>query len=85
MRVFWHNGSLQIVPECDREVQLLSELTNNLTIGKPLETQHRISSGNTPLGDGLFELLVGNEETRPSSLAVKTNNQQKIIRIDKLP
>jgi hypothetical protein len=85
MRVFWYNGALQVVPESDRETTLLCELTNNITIGKPPETQNRISSGDTALGsESLFETVAGNEEARPSSLTGKTNNKQLVVCINKL-
>lgn len=74
-----------IEPEGERESQLLTELAGGLKFDRPSGMQDRIPSGSSESGsDGLFELLVGNKETRPSSLTVKSNHQQKVIRIDKL-
>ena len=85
MRVFWHNGALQLVPETEREGKLLAELSKNVKFGKPPGMQDRIPGGNTPSGDGLFELLVGDEKTRPSSNSGKLNHKQQILCINKLP
>jgi hypothetical protein len=85
MRVFWYNGALQIVPENMKETDLLRGLTCNLTVEKPPEAQACTSGGDASLGsDGLFEAVVRNEETRPSSLTRKPNNKQLVVCINKL-
>lgn len=85
MRVFWYNGALQIVPETEKETDLLRDLTNNLTIGKPPEAQNCTSGGDSSLGsDGLFEAIVRNKETRPGSFTRKTDNKQFVVCINKL-
>lgn len=84
MRVFWHNGALQIIPEGKQEADLLCALTDNLKIGKPPEMQKSISGGESPLGsEDLFEAIVGNEKASPRGLSSKPNNKQFVVCIDK--
>jgi hypothetical protein len=85
MRIFWYNGGLQIVPENKRETDLLRVVTENLTAKKPPEMQDCIPSGDTTSGDGLFEILVGNKQPRPSSHASKLNHKKQVICINELP
>ena len=74
-----------IEPEDAREVQLLTELTKNIKFDSPSGMQNRIPSGTSASGgEGLFELLAGHEETRPSGFASKANHQKKVLRINKL-
>jgi hypothetical protein len=84
MRVFWHNGSLMIKPEGEREGQLLTELAGNLKFGRPSGMQNRIPSGDTPSGsEGLFERIATGHEARPCSLPSKSNDKQHVVGIDK--
>ncbi len=85
MRIFWHNGALQILPESQPEIKLLCELTGGLTLGKPPEMQNCISGGDTQSGDGLFEALVGHKESRPSRFTGKAHHKKQVICINKLP
>ncbi len=86
MRVFWHNGALMIEPEGEREIRLLSELVGNLNFGKPQGMQNRIPAGDSVSGsEGLFESVVGDHQTRPSSLTGQSNHKQHVISINKLP
>lgn len=85
MRIFWHNGGVHVMPENDEESKLLCKLTENLKMEKPPEMQYCIPSGDTPSGDGLFELVVGNEQTSPSGLSGKTNHKKQVICINELP
>lgn len=84
MRIFWHNGSIQVMPESRQESQLLCKLTENFKMEKPPEMQCCIPSGDTPSGDGLFELVVGNEQTRPSGNARKLHDKKQVICINEL-
>lgn len=84
MRIFWYNGGLQVVPDSDQEAQLLCKLADNLKIRKPPEMQNCIPRGETPSGDGLFELIVGDEKPSPRSSPRKLNHKQKVFCIDKL-
>lgn len=84
MRVFWYNGGLQILPETKWETELLCTLTDGMMLGEPPEMQHRIPSGDVQSGDGLFELLVGNEQTSPCSLTRKSHHKKQVICINKL-
>jgi hypothetical protein len=84
MRVFWHNGTLMIEPEGEREGLLLEELSKNLKFGRPSGMLNRIPSGESTSGsDGLFESVVANHEARPCSLPGKRDNQQHVVSIDK--
>ncbi len=85
MKVFWYNGGLQILPENESDSKLLVQLTNNLKLEKPPEMQNCIPSGDTPSGDGLFELLVGNKQPGPSSFTGKSHNQKQVVCINELP
>jgi len=86
MRVFWHNGALQLLPETAREGQLLAELYKNLKFERPAGTQGCIPAGDCSLGsEGLFEATVSDEKTGPRRLTRKTNNKQFVVSIDKLP
>ncbi len=86
MRIFWHNGALQFLPESSRESEILVELSDNLKFEKPPEMRECTSEGNSPLGsEGLFEFIVRDKQTRPSGLTVKTNHKKFVTSINKLP
>lgn len=70
MRVFWHQGGLQLQPESKRETELLAELTKNIRFEEPPETQDCIPGGQTELGsDRAFECIVGGQQRGPRRLS----------------
>jgi hypothetical protein len=86
VRIFWHNGALQLLPESEREIKLLAELSENIKFEKPPEMLNCIPGGSTESGsDGLFELLVANHEGSPSRFTRETHHKQSVISINKLP
>jgi hypothetical protein len=84
MRAFWYNGGLQIIPESKKESELLCSLTDAINLEKPLGMRDCIPRGDCQSGDGLFELIVGNKETRPSSNSRKLDHKKQVICIDEL-
>ena len=86
MRVFWHDGGLQILPETPREGQLLVELLDKLKFGKPPEMLGSIPGGETTSsGESLYRSLVGNHQPSPSGFTGERDHKEHVIRIDKLP
>jgi hypothetical protein len=86
MRVFWHNGALQLLPESEREAKLLAELSENVKFEKPPEMQDHTSGGHAALGgDSLLEHLIGQHEVNPSRLSRNFHDKQSVVRIHKLP
>ena len=84
MRVFWHNGALQLLPETQREGQLLAELSENVKFEKPPEMQNRTPDGESESGsETLFEAIITNHQARPRSLAGQRNHKQHIVGINK--
>jgi hypothetical protein len=84
MRVFWYNGGLQIIPESKKETELLCALTDAISLEKPVGMRDCIPAGDCQSGDGLFELIVGNKEARPSSRSRKFDHKKQIICINEL-
>ena len=84
MRIFWHQGGLQVHPESKREGQLLVELFDQLKVGKPPELEGATSSGHTLGGQDLLDCLVGDHEPLPSGKVLTPNNKQAVIPIHKL-
>ena len=84
MRVFWHNGALQLLPESDREGKLLAELGEQLKFGKPPEMRNSIPGGETTSSsEGLFSGLVCNHELGPSSFAREADDKKHVVSIRK--
>lgn len=84
MRIFWHQGGLQVHPEGKREGQLLGELFKGLTVGRPPELDGPTSSGQTLGGQDLADCIVGDHQVSPSSEVLTRNNKQPVIAINKL-
>lgn len=82
MRIFWRNGALQILPESEREGQLLTELVNNAQFGRPPEMQNTIPGGSTLSGEDLFDRVVVGHQAIPSGLASQSDNKQHVVAIN---
>jgi hypothetical protein len=84
MRVFWYNGALQILPESNREGQLLSELVAQLKFGRPPEMSVNVpGGGDASGGEELYNRLVADHKTVPRS-ATNGHNKKHVVSIDKL-
>lgn len=84
MRIFWHDGGLQILPESAREAHLLVELVDQLKFGKPPEMRESIPGGETTSSsEGLFSSLSCNHELGPSSLSCESHDKKHVVSIRK--
>lgn len=84
MRIFWHDGGLQILPENEREACLLVELVDKLKFGKPPEMLNCIPGGETTSSrEGLLGSLICNHELSPSSFSGESHDKKHVVSIRK--
>jgi hypothetical protein len=84
MRIFWHNGGLQLLPETKREGELLDELSRNVKFERPPETNGLSNLGESSGGEDVLDRLMGNHHALPSSSARKLGDKNAVISIQKL-
>lgn len=84
MRIFWHNGALQLLPEDRRESELLDELSRNVKFGRPPELNGPPNMGESSSGEDVFDRIVGNHRLAPSGLSRKGSNKDTVVTIHKL-
>ena len=84
MRIFWHNGGLQLSPESKRESELLNELLLNIKFERAPQMSGPSNAGQSSGGEDLLDFLVGNHRIAPSSLSRQTGNKDTVVPIHKL-
>jgi|HubBroStandDraft_6_1064221.scaffolds.fasta_scaffold202859_2 hypothetical protein len=81
MRIFWHPDGLQIVPEDEREHDLLRAIAG-CSAGKQAEVHLHMTERNSPAGNRLFQLQSDTDQTNPSNSARKSNRKEKVVSIN---
>jgi hypothetical protein len=84
MRIFWHNGALQLLPESRREGELLEELSRNVKFERPPEMNGPSNVGESSGGQDSLDGLMGHHHILPSSNTGKLRDKDTIISIQKL-
>jgi hypothetical protein len=81
MRIFWHPDGLQIVPEDEREYDLLRAIAG-CSAGKQAEVHLHMTERNSPSGNRLFQLRSASDQNHPINSDRKSNREENVVSIN---
>jgi hypothetical protein len=84
MKVFWHQGGLQIQPESEKETKLIADLLACIQFEEPETSPRKTASGVSGSSlscEELFDSIVSNRQVLPGGLPLKPRDKQAVIPI----